>query len=73
MPGETVRCAEVQILRPFPERWVAPEPAQEVRRARGDERKSSAVHGSGSENRLAVGLDAREQPVSIDFGLCERA
>ena len=35
MPGETVRCAEVQILRPFPERWVAPEPAQEVRRARG--------------------------------------
>lgn len=66
MPGETVRCAEVQILRPFPERWVAPEPAQEVRRARGDER-NRALFMDQIENHLAVGLDAREQPVSIDF------
>ena len=66
MPGETVRCAEVRVLRPFPERWVAPEPAQEVRRARGDER-NRALFMDQMENRLAVGLDAREQPVFVDF------
>ena len=66
MPGETLRCAEVQILRPFPERWVAPEPAQEVRRARGDER-NRALFMDQMERRLSVGLDAREQPVFVDF------
>ena len=66
MPGETVRCAEVRVLRPFPERWVAPEPAQEVRRARGDER-NRALFMDQMESRLPVGLDAREQPVFVDF------
>ena len=66
MPGETVRRAEVRVLRPFPERWVAPEPAQEVRRAQGAER-DRALFMDQMENRLAVGLDAREQPVFIDF------
>ncbi len=66
MPGETVRCAEIRVLRPFPERWVAPEPAQEVRRARGDERER-ALFMDQMENALAVGLDAREQPVYVDF------
>jgi DNA helicase HerA-like ATPase len=66
MPGETVRCAEVQVLRPFPERWVAPEPAQEVRRARGDERNRALFMDQG-ESWLPVGLDPREQPVFVDF------
>lgn len=66
MPGETVRCAEVQVLRPFPERWVAPEPAREVRRARGEER-NRALFMDQMEHRLPVGLDAREQPVFVDF------
>ncbi len=66
MPGETVRRAEVRVLRPYPERWVAPEPAQEVRRAQGDERHR-ALFMDQMEHRLAVGLDAREQPVYVDF------
>lgn len=66
MPGETVRCAEIRVLRPFPERWVAPEPAQEVRRAQGGERER-ALFMDQMDNALAVGLDAREQPVYIDF------
>ena len=66
MPGETVRCAEVRVLRPFPERWVAPEPAQEVRRVAGEERRQ-ALFMDQMEHRLAVGLDAREQPVYVDF------
>jgi len=66
MPGETVRCAEVRVLRPYPERWVAPEPAQEVRRVEGDER-ARALFMDQMEHPLAVGLDAREQPVYVDF------
>ncbi len=66
MPGETVRCAEVRVLRPYPERWVAPEPAQEVRRVVGDER-ARALFMDQMEHSLAVGLDAREQPVYVDF------
>ncbi len=66
MPGETVRRAEVRVLRPYPERWVAPEPAQEVRRAQGDER-ARALFMDQMDHRLAVGLDAREQPVFVDF------
>jgi DNA helicase HerA-like ATPase len=66
MPGAMVRRAEVRVLRPFPERWVAPEPANEVRRAL-DEERSRALFMDQMENRLAVGLDAREQPVFVDF------
>jgi uncharacterized protein len=67
MPGETVRCAEVRVLRPYPERWVAPEPAQAVRRVRGDEERSRALFMDQMEQRLAVGLDARGEPVYVDF------
>ncbi len=66
MPGETVRRAEVRVLRPFPERWVAPEPAQDVRRAQGAER-ATALFMDQMEQRLAVGLDARNEPVFVDF------
>ena len=66
MPGETVRCAEVRVLRPYPERWVAPEPAQRVRRVRDFER-DRALFVDQMEHRLAIGLDAREQPVFVDF------
>lgn len=66
MRGETLRCAEVRVLRPFPERWVPPEPAQEVRRVTGEERRR-ALFMDQMEHRLAVGLDAREQPVHVDF------
>jgi hypothetical protein len=66
MPGETVRRAEVRVLRPWPERWVAPEPAHEVRRASGDER-DRALFMDQMEHRLAVGLDARDQPVYVDW------
>jgi DNA helicase HerA-like ATPase len=66
MPGETARLAEVRVLRPYPERWVAPEPAQEVRRAAGEER-ARALFMDQMDHSLAVGLDAREQPVHVDF------
>jgi hypothetical protein len=66
MPGETVRRAEVRVLRPFPERWVAPEPASEARRAVDEERRR-ALFMDQMENGLAVGLDARQQPVFVDF------
>lgn len=67
MPGETVGCAEVRVLRPCPERWVAPEPAQEVRRVEGEAERLRAMFMDETEHRLAVGLDAREQPVYVDF------
>jgi DNA helicase HerA-like ATPase len=66
MPGETVRTAEVRVLRPYPEHWVAPEPASEVRRVQGEERER-ALFMDQMEHRLAVGLDARDQPVYVDF------
>lgn len=66
MPGETARLAEVRVLRPYPERWVAPEPAQEVRRAAGEER-ARALFMDQMDRSLAVGLDARDQPVHVDF------
>ena len=53
-------------VRPYPERWVAPEPAPEVTRVQGDER-ARALFVDQMEHPLAVGLDAREQPVYVDF------
>lgn len=64
-PGSIVRRATVQILRPYPERWLAPEPGQEVRRAVGTER-DQALFADHMGRPLPVGVDARRQPVMVD-------
>ena len=66
MPGETVRHARTRVLRPMPERWVAPEPAAAVRRVQGAER-DVALFADQMQRRLPVGLDARGEPVYVDF------
>ncbi len=64
-PGSIVRRATVQVLRPYPERWLAPEPGQEVRRAVGTER-DQALFADHMGRPLPVGVDARRQPVMVD-------
>src|SRR5512144_2116694 len=41
IPGQTVRRAEIQVLRTLPERWLAPEPGAVVTRALGGERDAA--------------------------------
>ena len=64
-PGMVVRRATVQVLRPYPERWLAPEPGQDVRRA-VDAERDTALFADHMTRPLAVGLDARRQPVKVD-------
>lgn len=66
MPGQTVRRAEILVLRTVPELWVAPAPGAEVHRAAGEER-ARALFEDQMRSPLAVGLDQSGQPVHADF------
>ncbi len=66
MPGELVRTAEVQVMRVEPERWVAPHPGSEVRRAQGAEREK-ALYEDTMDRKLAIGMGRDGEPVNIDL------
>ncbi|WP_037496256.1 ATP-binding protein [Solirubrobacter soli] len=66
MPGETVRRAEVLVLRTDPELWLAPAPGAVVYAARGEAR-AKALFLDQMRKPLAVGLDQSGEPVHADF------
>lgn len=67
MPGQTVRRAEIQVLRTLPERWLAPEPGAVVTRALGGERDAALFVDQMEGRGLPVGLDQSGQVVYADF------
>lgn len=67
MPGQTVRRAEVQVLRTVPERWLAPEPGAAVRRATGRHREEALFVDQMEGRGLPLGLDQGGRPVPADF------
>lgn len=70
MPGLMSRRVEVQVLRTVPERWIAPLPGAEVRRAEGAER-DLALFADQMEQRLPVGLDQSGQAVHADWSFMD--
>jgi hypothetical protein len=66
MPGQSVRRAEVLVLRTVPELWLAPAPGAVVHAAKGDERKQ-ALFLDQMRKPLAVGLDQSGEAVHADF------
>ncbi len=66
MPGLTTRSVTVQLLRTIPEIWVAPLPGAPVEPARGADRDTALFVDQMAE-RLAIGLDQRDEPIYADF------
>jgi uncharacterized protein len=66
MPGLTTRSVTVQLLRTVPEIWVAPLPGAAVEVARGADRET-ALFADQMTQRLAIGLDQRNDPIYADF------
>ena len=64
-PAQLVRSAQVAVTRILPEVWVAPSPGAPVFRVAGERRRQAIYHDTMSRP-LAVGVDARGEPVYID-------
>lgn len=64
-PAQLVRSAQVAVTRILPEVWVAPSPGAAVFRVSGQARRQAIYHDTMTRP-LAVGVDARGQPVYID-------
>ena len=64
-PAQLVRSAQVAVTRILPEVWVAPSPGAAVYRVAGLTRRQAIYHDTMGRP-LAVGVDARGQPVYID-------
>jgi uncharacterized protein len=67
MPGERVRKVTVQVLRTYPERWVAPQPGSRVTLAHGRDRDLALFQDKMEGNRLRLGLDHLNQPIYVDW------
>ncbi|MSQ42320.1 MAG: ATP-binding protein [Dehalococcoidia bacterium] len=65
-PAAKVRSAQVAVTRVDPEVWVAPDPGQEVYRARGAER-DRALYVDEMERPLPVGRGRDGEPVYVDL------
>lgn len=65
-PAAKVRTAQVRVTRVDPETWIAPDPGEEVFRARGLER-DRALYADEMEKRMAVGAGRDGEPVFVDL------
>ncbi|MEX2446530.1 MAG: ATP-binding protein [Dehalococcoidia bacterium] len=65
-PAAKVRTAQVAVTRVDPEVWVAPDPGQEVHRARGPER-DRALYADEMRHPMPVGKGRDGEPVFADL------
>jgi len=65
-PAAKVRTAQIAVTRVDPEVWIAPDPGEEVFRARGIER-DRALYADEMEKRLPVGHGRDGEPVFVDL------
>ncbi|MFA7248461.1 MAG: ATP-binding protein [Dehalococcoidia bacterium] len=65
-PAAKVRTAQVAVTRVDPEVWVAPDPGEEVFRARGIER-DRALYADEMKRKMAVGRGRDGEPVYVDL------
>src|SRR5690606_24707817 len=65
-PAAKVRSAKVAVTRVDPEGWIAPDPGEEVVRARGIER-NKALFADEMRRPMAIGRGRDEQPVYVDL------
>ncbi|MDA0301894.1 MAG: ATP-binding protein [Chloroflexi bacterium] len=65
-PAAKVRTAQVAVTRVDPEVWIAPDPGEEVFRARGIER-DRALYADEMRRPLAIGCGRDGEPVYVDL------
>ncbi|MEI7926232.1 MAG: ATP-binding protein, partial [Chloroflexota bacterium] len=65
-PAAKVRTAQIAVTRVDPEVWIAPDPGEEVFRARGVER-DRALYADEMRRPLAVGRGRDGEPVYVDL------